>query len=828
MPSLHRDDEADVENESADFCHSPDMEPIPGYRLLVPLGRGGFGEVWKCEAPGGLLKAIKFVSGGLHALDDNAPAEEELRAIQRVKAIRHPFLLSIERVERISNELIIVMELADRNLGDLLRAEREAGRTGIPRERLIGYMREAAEALDVLNDQHGLQHLDIKPQNLFLFSNHIKIGDFGLVSSLKAPGGQGLAAITPTYASPEVFKGSLSSHSDQYSLAIVYQELLTGQRPFVAKNARMLMLMHCQEQPILDSLPVCDRAIVARALAKNPPDRFASCTEFVNALSFGMTEVVAPLTEIQPEAATTSRKVVKRSVDPTRPMIPACLDGPLEIGELVSRSPLSDVWRASLADGSQRMVSVLYGCAGPGDPNIALLSSLRHEHIEPVEVLLHVPGQIVLCRQTSERTLRDESQAYRAMGMVGIPRRELLYQLRLVAETLDYFAQHRGIQHLALNPRSIELSQHSVRIVHFGLAQLVWLPANQDVAQLNARYAAPELLERRISSTCDQYSLALIYHELLTGEYPTFAKPVRRGEPPTLSLDRLSPTDQVLVGRALHPDPSKRWESLIDLIRALEAASAEAEEPVQNQGGFGASMIGPLRTPSQGPRVLDPAMHMRFGTSLSSDLIKQRLEGFRNQWQAKTLTDESACLVYQMSTPQNFWQRWTTRQPGLEIAFTIGQPDIAVPSGVQTSVVVQLHLEARNCAFEEGREMLRRVGPLLADSVRQHLQIGSGVRKQQRVAWHHPFQLWPILSNRDIGEPIDCQGKDISLNGIGFYVQKPLPTAEVLIALPKTPQTPSETVMAQIVRVQRFVEGWFEVGAVLPPPDELPPDEELE
>jgi serine/threonine protein kinase len=265
----------------------PNSEPIPGYRLIERLGGGGFGEVWKAEAPGGLFKAIKFVYGDLQAADDREGfrAEQELKALSRVKTVHHPYILSLDRFDIVDGQLMIVMELADRTLWDRFRECRQQGLPGIPREELLGYMQEAAEALDLMNNQFQLQHLDIKPQNLFLCFNHVKVADFGLVKDLGTRAAATITGgVTPVYAAPETFDGWLSRFSDQYSLAIVYQELLTGQRPFAGATMRQLILQHLQSRPDLASLPAVERPIVEKALAKDPDERFPTCIELVQRL----------------------------------------------------------------------------------------------------------------------------------------------------------------------------------------------------------------------------------------------------------------------------------------------------------------------------------------------------------------------------------------------------------------------------------------------------------------------------------------------------------------------------------------------------------------
>src|SRR5207249_3648143 len=264
-----------------------------GYRLLSKLGSGGYGEVWKCEAPGGLLKAIKIIHADIDPTSDKR-TEQELTALRRVQAVRHPYLLSLERYDIVEGRLVIVTELADCNLWDRFTEFRQLRQAGIPRDDLLRYIYEAAEVLDLMNNQYQLQHLDIKPQNLFLVHDHIKVADFGLVRDLDGVKRASEGGATPVYAAPESFEGIITPYCDQYSLAIVYQELLTGKRPFSAVNLQQLIAQHLQSAPDLNALPPNDRAAVAKALAKRPEDRHASCRDFVRGLMAGGSAVVTP------------------------------------------------------------------------------------------------------------------------------------------------------------------------------------------------------------------------------------------------------------------------------------------------------------------------------------------------------------------------------------------------------------------------------------------------------------------------------------------------------------------------------------------------------
>ncbi|MFZ5831673.1 MAG: tubulin-like doman-containing protein [Planctomycetota bacterium] len=438
------------------FSAARTAEPIAGYTLTECIGAGGYGEVWKAEAPGGLTKAIKFVSGRL----DEEKAAAEYRALTRIKQVRHPFLLSLERIELIDGQLIIITELADGSLKDRFDECVRSGLTGIPRDELLDYLRDAAEALDYMREKFGLQHLDVKPENLLIVGGRAKVADFGLVENIidtgwhpdgephprandgdNATGSQTprVGGMTPLYASPEVFLGRPSAHSDQYSLAIVYQQMLTGTTPFPGRNAAQLSVQHRNSHPQIASLSAADRTAIARALAKDPQQRFANCRALIAALEgrgLGYPQRSSgevPIPDSQPVADTasassySSHTEAELAIDPSSTLcgVQPAREPLSEASPELHRQPLVDLPPPS-GDSQPMLRPTLF--LGLGGTGAAVLRALRRRLTDRAGALKAVPAWRTVLIDTDTRAIAaalqgDDVSALEAHDSIAVPLR---------------------------------------------------------------------------------------------------------------------------------------------------------------------------------------------------------------------------------------------------------------------------------------------------------------------------------------------------------------------------------------------------------------------
>jgi len=252
-----------------------------GYQLFECIGRGAYGEVWRATAPGGVEVAVKLIKW----TSSNSLTQVELRALELMKRLRHAFLLQVQAYWLADDYLYIVMDLADRSLQQRYDECRREGLMGIPAPELLGYMREAAEALDYLHANQVL-HRDVKPANILLASGHARMADFGLARLFMQEGSDLRATRigTPLYMGPEVWEHKVGPTSDQYSLASTYVELRLGHPLFAAETQLEVMTKHLTMRPELAPLPLEEQRVLHKALAKKSEERYKTCAEFIGEL----------------------------------------------------------------------------------------------------------------------------------------------------------------------------------------------------------------------------------------------------------------------------------------------------------------------------------------------------------------------------------------------------------------------------------------------------------------------------------------------------------------------------------------------------------------
>jgi serine/threonine protein kinase len=306
-------------------CFRPGAEPIPGYRLIRKLGKGGFGEVWSAQSSSGLV-AIKFLHAHFDLPFGTQRALLEIQGLSRIRSITHPSIIRIQDVQVYGSTVALVTELAEASLEAHFQEPRWIVPNWLSRcARALEFLHEVADALDYLHVKCGLMHLDVKPANLLLVEGRCKIGDFGTVSKLRAersadmseiliapsthnpdesitsycrsrrdvPWGQAVqkgatlftaeGAFSPYYAPPEAFFGMVSRSFDQYSLALTFCELVSGVVPFRG-CAEAQVSERLDGRVELGFLPEPLRAPISKALSPQPEQRFSSCSALIRAL----------------------------------------------------------------------------------------------------------------------------------------------------------------------------------------------------------------------------------------------------------------------------------------------------------------------------------------------------------------------------------------------------------------------------------------------------------------------------------------------------------------------------------------------------------------
>ena len=259
------------------------------YAIERELGHGAMATVFLAQdVKHRRLVALKVLRPDVAA---TVGPERFVREIDIAAHLTHPHILALHDSGSAAGFLYYVMPFIE---GDTLR-ERLTRETRLPAPESLQIAAEVAEALDYAHSR-GVVHRDIKPENILLAGGHAVVADFGIAHAVSEAGGDTLTATgmtlgTPTYMSPEQAAGAtVDGRSDQYALACVVYEMLSGAPPFTGAGARGVLARHLQESPrslrvVRPTLPRHVVRAVEVALAKLPADRFPTAGAFQAALT---------------------------------------------------------------------------------------------------------------------------------------------------------------------------------------------------------------------------------------------------------------------------------------------------------------------------------------------------------------------------------------------------------------------------------------------------------------------------------------------------------------------------------------------------------------
>ena len=274
------------------------------YRIERELGAGGMATVYLAEDLKHHRKvAIKVLHAELSAI---IGPERFLKEIELTANLQHPHILPLFDSGSADGLLFYVMPYVE---GETLRGRLTRDKQ-LPIADAVRIARETADALAYAHGR-GIVHRDIKPENILLQNGHALVADFGIALAVQQAGGQrmtqtGLSLGTPQYMSPEQAMGErdIGPCSDIYSLGAVTYEMLSGDPPFAGSTAQAIVAQVITTEPRSlvaqrKSIPACVNDAVMTALEKLPADRFASATEFSQALA-GPTGSVTRATHMVP------------------------------------------------------------------------------------------------------------------------------------------------------------------------------------------------------------------------------------------------------------------------------------------------------------------------------------------------------------------------------------------------------------------------------------------------------------------------------------------------------------------------------------------------